>query len=278
MTFEVIEINKKIAQEMLSRNKENRSISSERVISYARDMKEGRWDENNPQPIILGENDRLLDGQQRLTAICKADVSIKMVVARGVPDATMKVLDFGKARTCGDVLKIHGVQHYNNVAAISKKILAAEKGSGQILSGHYGGTGLTLQSVNNTEATEYALKNLDYLKSLCETSEAIYNNSVVKLLSVSEIGFLLHSLKPYDLAFEFINKVVTGLGVTEKTPELAIRRVLERAKITREMALTPAETLEYVLLAYEKFVRKEQVDFLRIKRFVKAKKDKKNEQ
>jgi len=94
-----------MAQEYLKFNTENyRSLSKDRVISYASDMKNGRW-QFNGESIKFSENGQLIDGQHRLQAIIRAGVPVDMLVIRGVKD-DVDIYDIGAQRSqSGDGLR-----------------------------------------------------------------------------------------------------------------------------------------------------------------------------
>lgn len=83
----------------------NRHISSSTVRHYARQMEEGLWNEDNPQPIILTRDGLLLDGQHRLTAVVESGKPTRFTFAIVPDDSTFEYLDQGKARTPADFIQ-----------------------------------------------------------------------------------------------------------------------------------------------------------------------------
>lgn len=77
----VLNVTPQIAQELLNHNIINRKLNQRRVALYAKDMKEAKW-ENIADGISISvdETGKLLNGQHRLNAIIKANVSIEMFV------------------------------------------------------------------------------------------------------------------------------------------------------------------------------------------------------
>lgn len=111
-------ITPEMAQEYLKFNTENyRSLSKDRVISYAADMKNGRW-QFNGESIKFSENGQLIDGQHRLQAIIRAGVPVDMLVIRGVKD-DVDIYDIGAQRSLGQIAKARGVVNgwYSQVMA-----------------------------------------------------------------------------------------------------------------------------------------------------------------
>jgi hypothetical protein len=100
-----MEITPGTALALLERNAQNRSVSDERVMLYARDIEAGAW-EANSQGIGLGADGQLLDGQHRLWAIVKAAKPVTVLVVRGLPVAARATIDRGKSRSVADLLRI----------------------------------------------------------------------------------------------------------------------------------------------------------------------------
>lgn len=119
VTCKVETITPEIAAKYLEKNEGNRTISQGVVDRYARDMAAGRW-RLTGETIVFGASGRLLNGQQRLWGCIESDTIFQVVVVRGIEDETavMNVLDSGKARTLGDVLKINGETETNRLGAI----------------------------------------------------------------------------------------------------------------------------------------------------------------
>ena len=94
-----------IAKEWLVQNIDNRSVKPSRVAQYTRDMANGKWENDSPNPIVFGENGILKDGQHRLMALIKANVSINFLVC-WVND-TVKNIDTGATRTVHDYFQMN---------------------------------------------------------------------------------------------------------------------------------------------------------------------------
>lgn len=107
-------ITPKKAEEWLNTlNTNNRTLREGVAEKYAADMRNGRW-LPNPEPIQFFEDGSLADGQHRLWAIVESGVSIRMVVARGVPREAALAINTGLTRTLSDNLKIAGEGSYSN--------------------------------------------------------------------------------------------------------------------------------------------------------------------
>ena len=96
MRFEQVLVTPSLAERYLKRNSVNRNISQSVVDRYARDMRNGRWEQNG-DVIRFDASGSLRDGQHRLTAIVQSGETIKLNVVRGI-DASGHI-DSGYKRT-----------------------------------------------------------------------------------------------------------------------------------------------------------------------------------
>jgi hypothetical protein len=100
-------ITPKIAADMLEKNAENRPISSREVTRLAHIIQSGEW-RLNGESIKFDWNDRLRDGQHRLSAVIEAETSIEAFVVYDLNPDTFSTMDQGRGRTVGDILAIAG--------------------------------------------------------------------------------------------------------------------------------------------------------------------------
>lgn len=127
-TYEVVDITPAMAKEMLTLNTHNRGLREKAVNGLAADMAAGEWTEDG-QSIKFGKDGALLDGQHRLAAIIKADVMVRMLVVRNVPNAAQENMDTQARRSFADVLKLRGEAKYTALAAATRRIYMWERGA-----------------------------------------------------------------------------------------------------------------------------------------------------
>lgn len=124
----VIMVDAALAARWLTRNTRNRKVRAAVVQRYRTDMEHGRWTFAG-DPIRFDTDGNLQDGQHRLTALSELpDVTIPMLVVRGLPTAAQGVMDQGSRRTPGDQLALKGVKDANAVAAAVKQYLIWTEG------------------------------------------------------------------------------------------------------------------------------------------------------
>lgn len=107
------------ARQLLEQGISNRPISETAVLRYARDMADGKW-QSNGQGIVLTESGMMLDGQHRMHAVIRADVTVGMLVVRGISQEHFSTLDSGRSRTLADVLSVDGFKNSNQLAVVAR--------------------------------------------------------------------------------------------------------------------------------------------------------------
>lgn len=92
--------------ELLDSNKHNRTLSDVLAERYA-DQMPREWKVTG-EPIIIGSNGKLLDGQHRCRAALLAETSLTTFVVRGVNPKDFHSMGTGKGRSLKDVIDIDG--------------------------------------------------------------------------------------------------------------------------------------------------------------------------
>lgn len=120
MTVELV--NPETAQTWLGRNACIRNLRRGIVNSYARDMEAGLWAFTG-EPIKFDLTGALIDGQHRLHALVKSDVTLSLAVFRNIDPSAVHVMDSGARRTAGDALKFQGYKTPTLLASAAGMVL-----------------------------------------------------------------------------------------------------------------------------------------------------------
>lgn len=118
-TMEVVHVNRTLAQRWLKLNTKNRNLRPRQAAKLHKDIVDGNWAFDG-MPIRFSVGGKLIDGQHRLTAIANVvddDISVPLVVMRGIKDAAQYVMDQGSKRTAADQLGLDGIKHASLIAA-----------------------------------------------------------------------------------------------------------------------------------------------------------------
>jgi hypothetical protein len=266
MEFKLVTVTPDLAEKMLKTMGRNRGAKKLRINTMVADMKQGKW-KTTPYPIVF-ENGVLIDGQHRLNAVIKSGCSVDFVVSE-INDDIMDVIDKGVPRSVGDNFAINGVQNYNAAASITSKIMVYQSGGRSLMSSSSRGKRDTGASRGNFAISQkmvqdYYLEHSEMINKCTSYAVSLYNQSSAPLLSKSEIGFLYWLFGMDEQCENFLTSVCVGIGVMAKSPQLALRRILED-KRAKKRVVTSVDTLEYCLLAFKKFKANESCEFLKIK-------------
>lgn len=93
------------AVEFLNRSegvKVNRRLRNKKVAEYSRDMREGRWNDENPEPISISPDGYVINGQHRLHAVIDSETSHWFVITYNVLQTVQRVMDIGARRSAAD--------------------------------------------------------------------------------------------------------------------------------------------------------------------------------
>lgn len=209
---ELVTVTPELAEEWLGKNTRNRPLRHAKIDQYARDMAAGRWQVTG-EAIKFGTDGRLLDGQNRLHAVIKSGATVQLLVVYGVNPSAQDVMDSGAARAASDALAMAGVSNATRVAAAARVAMAMEDR-------------VSIQSARYThsEMQEWVMNNLDIVEA------HVILGSDIRLIPLPP------SLRVYcawrlaridaDAAGRFFGQLATGIGLTEGSPIVALRRRL----------------------------------------------------
>jgi len=118
-----MEVTPEIAATWLAlRNTNNRHLNQNWVDKYQRDMEAGLWTADGMPIRFAGDFAQLLDGQHRLTAQAKADLTLTYLVVTGLSSTSQEVMDHGRSRSFADVLKLRGIPCSSGIAALVRSV------------------------------------------------------------------------------------------------------------------------------------------------------------
>lgn len=96
-TASYMEVTPDLATEWLDDPGRNRRLNDRRVNAYTDIMKRGDWMVNN-DAVTFDEYGKLTNGQHRLSAVVRADVTVPMLVVNSVPGRAQLIMDQGLKR------------------------------------------------------------------------------------------------------------------------------------------------------------------------------------
>lgn len=214
MQTEIVTLTPELAAQFMSRNANNRPLAAAAVRNYAAAIKRGEWVFNG-EALIFDEDDNLLNGQHRCSAVIQAGVPIEVLAVRGVGRDAFKTMDQGKRRTAGDVLGVAGEKNPNNLAAAAK---AYEQ--------------ITTRALVRTFTPSMALKVIERVPALrFWANQYASRKRLVKLFNSQLAGALCAGAEVYgsEPIFDLMVKLETGEGLEQGDPALVLReKFIER--------------------------------------------------
>lgn len=225
-------ITKEQAKLWLTKNENNRNIRKGKLEAYISQMNKGQWLESADPIRFVGNYERLIDGQHRLTAFIQSNLtSLNVLVVTNLQSDVFKVIDTGGTRSAGDVLKIEGYANTTKIAAIIKAIIGLQKNMVTYsISGHL----LTMvgkASISNQDVVDFLQKNPNIIE-IVKKSEAWYDR--FKGISATEYGsfYFVFSQKSEETAIAFFDQLSSGLNLTATNPVYVLRKKLEQDKMS----------------------------------------------
>lgn len=229
MQIEKIKVTPQLAGEWLKSNLNNRRLDRNRLNKYVSEMKSGKWREDTFEFIKFDKNGNLIDGQHRLTSICKSGVSVNLHVVFGLEQEVMNFIDTGKSRQASDVLTINGIQNSTRIAGfIQRYNLYVNLNSKAQQSG-------IENSLNNNEVLKFYDENKDFIEHVMKQSMTYYE-AFKRVLDFGTLAlfYALFSKIDQEKADAFMQEVCIGKNTTNDiTFSLRDRLISEKIGIKK---------------------------------------------
>lgn len=246
-----MEITPKIAADMLTFNKNNRPRVENHVKTLTEEMKAGRW-KMNGETIKFGKSGNLLNGQHTLEAVVRANVTITMLVVRGVDDDAFDTMDIGRKRTAADALHFGGESDTRRLAAaltfVGKYEAGAMRNRGFVL---------TPMQVEDLLVKHHGIR--DSVKYINELG------SLPLSFSIAAGVHYLTAQADKKLADDVFKMIATGAGMEAGHPILLLRERLIENKNSRVGKLDATHVAALVIKAINHAMRGERPAFIRFR-------------
>jgi len=206
ITMVIERITPEIAKKYLSKNvppghgkDPNRYLQPSRVRKLRRELAEGRWLLTH-QGIAFDTSGRLIDGQNRLTAIIEAGVPAELCVFRNLDPRARLVIDATSNRTPADRFVMSNGDLAANARDVITMATAMQRGSDK------------RAKFDADEVVAFARKNEHVIVPLCTTlrPSPVWAGGVAGAFGNAALHFGLDVIKP--LAQRFVEERWTGPG------------------------------------------------------------------
>jgi hypothetical protein len=234
-----VEINPFWAQELLSINKSNRSVSWATVDRFVDDMRAGRWSLNG-EAIVVSDDGRLNTGQHRCLACVKAGVSFWTMVTVGIPYDARHTDGQGLQKTTAHRLAMRGHEHGDLIGKAASMLLALNQGAI-----NHGPRARSLwaehKPPSHLEIVAYAEERKDDLLRAAKLYRSV---RAFDRRRMAALAVYLQDKGARWIDIEvFFNGMLTGANLDINSPIYTLRRRL----IDNGEAVTPAQFFELML-------------------------------
>lgn len=125
MGMAIVRIDPKLASLWISlMPSEQRLLNKSNLQKLCDSLSMGFWNEKNGETIKFDTSGSMIDGQHRLYMIERTQKTITCPVWYGCEKDSITTIDTGKARSLGDILKIHGFTQSNQAASVVNNIMS----------------------------------------------------------------------------------------------------------------------------------------------------------
>lgn len=244
---ETVDLTPALAEMLLARNPDNRTISARTVEVYVSDISEGRWDLNG-EALKISSCGSLNDGQHRCTAVVQSGRSISTLVTFGLRRESRLTEGQGKARTPGDYLSMMGVKEANVTAATASFVFQFEN-YGELI-------GPSSQSRRPTKGQ--TLESLKKHPEIVESVAFVPSRNAILIGGKSLVAFCHWLIARQDKAGadEFITRLMRGDGLEIGDPIHTVRERLMSPK--NKKLLSRNDKALSILKAWELYRRNRQ--------------------
>lgn len=217
-TVTVEKITPELAGEWLNANTHNRPLRNRHVDRLTATINRGEWVLNG-ESIKFDVKGVLQDGQHRLWAIHLSGKTVETLVVRGLPVVAQQTQDTGERRNLADQLRL---APYNQTGAVN---LAAMINFKWQIDNH-------LLRTTTKPTIQQGLALFDKHPGLadCKSIYSKWQRRFDRTSSIVGVLYYEFSQIDADAAEAFYEKVIGGVGLTEGSPELALRRSVELGK------------------------------------------------
>jgi hypothetical protein len=214
----VAEITPEVAEDLLTRNVRNRKLKEATIRQWVRDIQAGNW-EMNGEAIKFATDGSLLDGQNRLTAVVRAETPIHSVVIYGLPNKAQDTMDQGVKRTVADVLSLNG--YANSTVLASTVALLARYESGEARKDRH--------VLTSPEAEDYILNHPSVTQAA--HAAAVYRKGIPEMLApvIGASYYLFSEIDP-AAATEFFESMANSQTEGRGDPRATLLALLRRSR------------------------------------------------
>jgi hypothetical protein len=260
LTVTVEMVTPTMAKELLKMNTMNRRINQPMVTKIANSIISGKYITTN-MGVGIDRNGVLTDGQQRLSAIIKANIPVEIIIARNLDPRARLVVDTGSKRTHSNSLQMMGLgveqigkrtKDYTKLLSSVSAYIILHKTSRFNMIQAFG------HVITNDEVVDFVNKNeielMTSVKTVCEITKDCKYVQKPHLFFV----YQMHKFFNKRRITQFMN-ILCGIensDIPEKCPSTKLRVILQANAMKKTgTKLTTKDLLGLMIDASNKFMQ-----------------------
>jgi hypothetical protein len=259
MKTQVITLTPQLAKELLAKNKNNRAVNRNTMLSYAHQMKKGKW-KLNGETISIDIDGNVLNGQHRCYAVIESNTSIEVILVTGLPRSVFDTIDTGRCRLHSDVLTIAGVKNATTLGAALKKYYMLQNNYTYLIQS------ATSIKLSNADVLAMYNERPNYYDELHQYGAQHYLHNFQTLSRSDVMAFFAFFNDKYDtkIVDSFFDAYLEKKGV----PGMLFEKLLTD-KISKKKMIASEKT-KLIIKAFAFFVRNKMVSRLTVAKDEKA--------
>jgi len=204
------------ATSYLQANTRNRHLQTKYVNRLAGAMERGEW-QFNADPIRFSDTGVLLDGQHRLAAVVQSEMTVPMLVVRGLVDESQTTMDTGNKRTFAHFLSMAGETNVYALAAAVRWTWVYETQDGNLST--------RSNAVPTVQQLMQTLEQHPGLRDSVRTARSVRKQVRSSQGLLAALHHIFESVDADD-ANDFFDRLRTGEQLPEGSPILILRKAL----------------------------------------------------
>lgn len=238
---EVVQMTPERAERLLDQNTRNRAVKHNREKNYAGQMKQGDWRVDG-NPIRIGRDGVLLDGQHRLYAIVESGTTQTVILVTGLEPESMAAIDTGVSRSLADLLKIRipDLKQELNLGSLSRALYI--RSLGEQMSAVFASSSAAVQQnprITNSRIIDYFVSDRIVIERLYKYADGVrrarpnWTGCTTRVIAV-----VRHELEQIDFsdADYFFERIKDGAKLDVDDPIMAVIRYGDRVAKNRDQA------------------------------------------
>jgi len=258
--IEQIVITPEMANEFLEKSEFNgdfrqRKLNTRTIDYYAEAMRAGEWIPFTNDCILIDDEDRIINGQHRLSACVKSGKPFASYIVFNADSSLIHVADKGVPRTIPGDFYINGAKNVSTLSTVIKLLYCANKYNGYLTI-----SGIKLMYHQAKKVLE-AYPDVESIVNLCKSKK--YGISGITYAMNAFLATIINE-ECQDKAWEFIEKTKTGEELKKRCPILALRNLSSMWARSSYQMPRMEHRLNVYVRAWNLYAQGKQASYLRM--------------